>query len=115
MNHVFLFFRCSRCLRALLLNVDETGCAVGVGENLDVVIVWDAVDMDVLDTGVVNFLFTPRASSEVQGTCIDVAIFVWADVEELEDDKLDTIDAVGMFDAADDTIDDDDVSVNQIR
>ena len=71
--------------------------------------------MDVLDTGVVYFLLTPRASSEVPGTCIDVAIFVGADVEEIEDDKLDTIDAVGMFDAADDTLDDDNVSVNQIK
>ena len=67
--------------------------------------------MDVLDTGVVNFLLTPRVSSEAQVTCPDVAIFVGADVEEIEDDKLDTIDA----DAAVATDDDDDVFAYQIK
>ena len=69
--------------------------------------------MDVLDTGVVNFLLTPKASSDDQGTCIDVAIFVGADVEEIEDDKLDTIDADA--DAAADTTDDDDVFAYQSK
>ena len=110
-NHFFLFFRCSKFLRALLLNVDETGWAFDVGETIDVVIIWDTVDTDALDTEVLCFLLTPRASSEDQVTCTDVAIFVGADVEELEDDKLDTIDA----DAADATIDDDNVFAYQIK
>ena len=112
-NHFFWFFRCSKFLRALLLNVDETGWAFDVGETIDVqvVIIWDAVDTDVLDTEVLCFLLTPRASSEDQVTCTDVAIFPGADVEELEDDKLDTIDV----DAADATNDDDDVFAYQIK
>ena len=62
-----------------------------------------------------KMLIRMRASSGDQRTCTDDAIFAGADVEELEDNKLDTIDAEAMADAADDTIDDDDVSVYQIK
>ena len=57
------------------------------------------------------FLLTPKTSSEDPGTCIDVTIFVGADVEDLEDDKLGTIDA----DAAGATNDDDDFFAYQIK